>query len=52
MVTIFDRVDMILIGRNTYELLVDYWPAYDNQDDPTGDFMNLSAKVVFSKHSK
>jgi dihydrofolate reductase len=49
MALMFARVDTILIGRKTYQLFSDFWPDYINEDDPTGDFMNLSTKVVFSK---
>jgi len=49
MVTIFDRVDTILIGRKTYEGFAGYWPGKTMEDDRAADFMNQSTKIVFSK---
>ena len=47
----FDRIDTILLGRKTYELLVGYWPsASEPTDDPViTDRMNKLPKIVFSK---
>lgn len=47
----FDRIDTILLGRKTYELLVGYWPsASEPTDDPViTERMNNLPKIVFSK---
>jgi dihydrofolate reductase len=49
MATLFDRTDTILIGKDTYEFFVAYWPGKTKADDPAADFMNQFTKVVFSK---
>jgi len=49
MESIFDRSDMVLMGRHTYEFFAAYWPDKTAADDPAADFMNKSTKMVFSK---
>ena len=43
-----DSVDTILLGRRTYELFVDYWPAATTQKEVIADRLNALPKVVFS----
>lgn len=44
-------IDTILFGRVTYELMANFWPtsAADSEDPVITDFMNSTAKIVFSK---
>jgi|SRR6185503_6096600 len=49
MESIFDRTDTILMGKATYAFFSGYWPDRTVADDPAADFMNKSAKIVFSK---
>ena len=49
MESIFDRTDTILMGKATYRFFSAYWPDKTVADDPAADFMNKSAKIVFSK---
>jgi len=47
-------IDLILFGRKTYELMVNYWPTEDaKKDDPiVAELMNKPSKIVFSKTLK
>ena len=49
MESILDRTDTILMGKTTYAFFSAYWPDKTVADDPAADFMNKSAKIVFSK---
>ncbi|HEY7992886.1 MAG TPA: dihydrofolate reductase family protein [Candidatus Eremiobacteraceae bacterium] len=48
------KVDLILFGRRSYELMESFWPGVeDNPDETTGDheiarLMNHSKKIVYS----
>lgn len=45
-----DSIDLILLGRKTYELFVDYWPKVTSgEEKPFADKLNAIPKVVFSK---
>lgn len=48
---LLSKVDAILFGRVTYQLMADYWPSpAANRDDPIiADKMNNLPKIVFSK---
>lgn len=52
MTMIYDRCDTILLGRKTYDLFVDYWPDKTREFDTAADFINQSAKIVFSNTLK
>jgi dihydrofolate reductase len=43
-----DSVDTILLGRNTYELFVDYWPTANTDEEIIADRLNELPKLVFS----
>ena len=43
-----DNVDTILLGRRTYELFVDFWPAATTDKEIIADRLNSLPKVVFS----
>ena len=43
-----DTVDMILLGRKTYELFVDYWPTVSTEKELIADKLNEIPKVVIS----
>jgi len=49
-VDLISRVDTILLGRVTYELMANYWPsASPPEDDPVIiEKMNNLQKIVFS----
>lgn len=44
-------IDTILFGRLTYELMANFWPtpAADSEDPVITEYMNETAKIVFSK---
>ena len=42
-------VDLILLGRVTYQMFVEYWPGKTRDEDPAADIMNHTPTVVFSK---
>src|SRR5688572_481418 len=45
-----DSIDVILLGRVTYEMFAGYWPDVSSGDDkPFADKLNTIPKVVFSK---
>lgn len=43
-----DSIDTILLGRKTYELFIDYWPAATSDKEPIADKLNSCRKIVFS----
>jgi dihydrofolate reductase len=43
------RMDVMLLGRVTYEILAGYWPTATVADDPLADRMNEVPKPVFSR---
>lgn len=43
-----DTVDTILLGRKTYELFVDFWPAATTDKEIIADRLNELPKLVFS----
>src|SRR6476660_2988966 len=43
------KVDTLLFGRKTYELMASYWPTELAKDDPVvAGQMNETSKIVFS----
>ena len=46
---LLNKVDAILLGRVTYQLLVQYWPTYSSDDDDLAERINSFPKIVFSK---
>ena len=44
-----DSVDLILLGRVTYEMFAGYWPNQTKDDDPAADVLNKTPKLVFSR---
>ena len=42
-------MDVMLLGRVTYEELAEYWPNASVEEEPLADRMNSIPKVVFSK---
>jgi dihydrofolate reductase len=47
-----DSVDTILLGRKTYELFVDFWPAATTDKEIIADHLNALPKIVFSNTLK
>lgn len=43
-----EGVDTILLGRKTYELFVDFWPAASTDQEIIADKLNNIPKLVFS----
>ncbi len=43
------RWDTILLGRVTYQLWLNFWPAAPKGENPQADFVNGAPKVVFSR---
>lgn len=43
-----DSVDLILLGRKTYELFVDFWPTATTEKEIIADRLNMLPKLVFS----
>jgi dihydrofolate reductase len=44
-----ERVGAIVLGRNTYEMFVDYWPTVDPRDEPVAEKINSLPKHVVSR---
>ncbi len=49
MYEMLDEMDTTLLGRNTYELFLDYWPTATTQQEIIADKLNAMPKIVFSK---
>jgi len=45
---LFEQADTIVLGRKTYETVVQYWPSASEQD-PFAAAMNTLPKIVFSQ---
>lgn len=43
-----DTIDLILLGRKTYELFVEFWPAATTDQEVIADKLNSLKKIVFS----
>lgn len=43
-----DSIDLIILGRKTYELFVDFWPTEKSASEIIADRLNEIPKVVFS----
>jgi dihydrofolate reductase len=43
-----ETVDIILLGRKTYELFVDFWPNATTDQEAIADKLNETGKLVFS----
>ena len=43
-----ETIDTILLGRKTYELFVDFWPAATIDKEVIADKLNEAKKIVFS----
>ena len=46
--TFLETVDVILLGRKTYELFVDFWPNATIEKEVIADKLNQTKKMVFS----
>ena len=44
----FETIDTILLGRKTYDLFVDFWPAATADKEVIADKLNETYKIVFS----
>ena len=51
MLRFFDKVDRILLGRVTYQMMTNFWPTSlaDAEDPAIAERMNSIPKIVFSK---
>lgn len=45
-------VDVILLGRKTYELFVEFWPTATTDQEAIADKLNETRKIVFSNSLK
>ena len=43
-----ETIDIILLGRKTYELFVDFWPGATTDKEVIADKLNETKKIVFS----
>ena len=46
---LMNSMDTILIGRLTYQVMINFWPAAIEATAPGADGMNLTPKIVFSR---
>jgi len=46
---LMNSMDTNLLGRVTYEIMTNYWPANTEETAPGADKMNTTPKIVFSK---
>lgn len=44
--------DLILMGKNTYEVMSSFWPKVKNEDNKIAMFMNRTPKIVLSSSLK
>lgn len=44
-----DTIDTILLGANTYQLFVSFWPTATNEQEIIADKLNSIPKIIFSK---
>lgn len=44
-----DTIDLIVLGRETYEMFAGYWPDVTGADKEFGDKLNATPKLVFSR---
>ena len=44
-----DGIDTILLGANTYQLFVDFWPDCSTKQEIIADKLNSTPKIIFSK---
>ncbi|MCG2618141.1 dihydrofolate reductase family protein [Terrimonas sp. NA20] len=47
-----DTIDTILLGANTYEMFVQFWPTDQSKGELVADKLNTLPKLVFSKRLK
>jgi dihydrofolate reductase len=47
-----ESIDLILLGRVTYNLFVDFWPTATTDKEIIADKLNSTQKIVFSKTLK
>jgi dihydrofolate reductase len=47
-----DRFDTILLGKNTYNMFVAYWPTEKSKDQIAADKLNSIPKIIFSSSLK
>jgi dihydrofolate reductase len=45
-------IDTVLLGANTYNMFVDFWPRVTTREEIVADGVNLTPKIVFSKSLK
>lgn len=43
-----ERIDTILLGRETYSMFSQYWPTVTTETELIADFVNTTPKLVFS----
>jgi dihydrofolate reductase len=46
---LFEQSDTIVLGRKTYETMVQFWPAISLEEDQCAGPMNMLPKLVFSQ---
>ena len=46
---LFEQTDTLVLGRKTYEALVQYWPSMSPEEDRFATPMNTLPKIVFSQ---
>jgi dihydrofolate reductase len=46
---LFEQADTIVLGRKTYETIVQFWPATSSEEDRLAGPMNTLPKLVFSR---
>ncbi len=46
---LMNSMDTIMIGRVTYEIMINFWPAATEETAPGADKMNTTPKIVFSR---
>lgn len=47
-----DNIDTILLGKNTYNLFINFWPSASSDTEIMADRLNSTPKIVFSKSLK
>ena len=49
MLSFIDSIDAIILGKNTYEMFLSYWPEIDSSEEIVSDSLNSKPKYICSK---
>jgi dihydrofolate reductase len=47
-----EKIDLIILGRNTYKLFVEFWPSEMSKSEVISERLNGTKKIIFSNSLK